>query len=103
MGMADKEEIVDIFSELRNFADNDVHPVVSPKNWHIYSKLRDLIDRAEADVLAMLKEHEPIKPIKVDEIYYCGKCRKGPIGFLGNEHNGDKFCRNCGQAVKWDV
>ena len=54
--MIDTEKIVEIFNELRNFADNDVHPVVSPENWQVYSKLRDLIDQAEEDVLAMMKE-----------------------------------------------
>jgi hypothetical protein len=56
--MIDTEKIVEIFSKLRNFADNDVHPVVSPENWHVYLKLCDLIDEAEADVLAILKENE---------------------------------------------
>lgn len=51
-----KEKIVEIFSELRNFADNDVHPVVSPENWHVYSELRDLIDHAEENVISILKE-----------------------------------------------
>lgn len=56
--MPDTEKIVEIFGELRNFADNEVHPVVSPENWHVYSKLHDLIDQAETDAVAMLKEQE---------------------------------------------
>lgn len=60
--MTDTEKIVEIFSELRNFADNDVHPVVSPENWHVYSKLRDLIDQAEADAVVLLKDQEAVVP-----------------------------------------
>jgi hypothetical protein len=36
-----------------------VHPVVSPDNWNIYSELRDLIDKAEKDTLALLKAQAP--------------------------------------------
>ena len=56
--MPDREKIVEIFSKLRNYADNDVHSVVNPENWHIYSKLCDLIDEAEEDVLVLLKDQE---------------------------------------------
>ena len=59
--MADKEKIVEIFSELRNFADNDVYPAVSPKKWHVYSKLCDLLDLAKEDVIAPMKEHDGLK------------------------------------------
>ena len=88
MADIDREKVIEILSRHKIMTFGD--------------KLYDGIQFDLGDVVAMLKEQEPIKPIKVDEMYYCGKCRKGPIGFLGNEHNGDKFCRNCGQAVKWD-
>ena len=65
--MADREDIVEIFSELRNFADNDIHPVVSPENWHVYSKLRDLIDHAEEAARALLKEQEA-RVMTLDEV-----------------------------------
>lgn len=72
--MADREEIVEIFSELSNFADNDVHPVVSPENWHVYSKLRDLIDHAEEYVLALLKEQEAQKQCLLKKCVICPHC-----------------------------
>ena len=94
--MADREEIVEIFSELRNFADNDVHPVVSPENWHVYSKLRDLIDQAEEYVLALLKEQEAVKP-KIDAfgLPYCPKCKT-------LVYNTWEFCPHCGKELKWE-
>lgn len=99
--MADREEIVEIFSELRNIADNDVHPVV----WHVYSKLRDLIDQAEEYVLAMLKEHETSNTGKA-RIFQCEKCGYGFDDiFLTDEHNYDiepNYCPNCGRSVKWE-
>lgn len=76
--MADREEIVEIFSELRNFADNDVHPVVSPENWHVYSKLCDLIDQAKEYVLALLKEKEAVVRCKDCKYAYLtddGECK----------------------------
>ena len=52
--------IVEVFDGLRNFADNDIHPIVSPENWHVYSELRDLIDKAEASIIILLKDQEAI-------------------------------------------
>lgn len=60
----------------------------------------DIIENA----IELLKEQEAVEPT-VSGIedhdghgswwYQCGKC-KMPIDY------GDKFCRRCGQAVKWD-
>ena len=56
------------------------------------------------DLLALLKEQEPVEPSVGDSNepvmygswwYRCGKC-KMPIDY------GDRFCRRCGQAVKWE-
>lgn len=101
----DREKVIGILDELRNFADNDVHPVVSPENWHVYSELRDLIDEAEASIITLLKEQEAIKPIYNEEKYgdhlpHCGSCKKVlPNNAVYGEIN---FCYYCGQAVKWE-
>lgn len=106
-GMDDKEETVEIFSELRNFADNNVHPVVSPENWRVYSKLCDLIDQAEEYVLAMLNEQEPVKAKDCADIVdgiqvgYCPKCDR-KIVWNPEKEETVAFCKYCGQAVKWD-
>jgi hypothetical protein len=56
------------------------------------------------DILALLKEQEPIEPYVCGSkepdgleswLYLCGKC-KTPI-----DHK-DRFCKRCGQAVKWN-
>ena len=54
-----------------------------------------------ADVLALLKAQEPVKPVferqfmTSIEIYDCGKCGTS-LGAKGIA----KYCMNCGQAVK---
>lgn len=98
--MSDREEIVEIFSELKNFADYDVHPVVSPENWNVYSKLRDLIDQAEEDALALLKEQEAKNVAWSLNRAHCPTCgelfpKKKDVQYI-------RFCSYCGQAVKWD-
>lgn len=56
------------------------------------------------DALALLKAREPMVPTMGCTVgyegqdswwYQCGKCET-PIDV------DDKYCRNCGQAVKWD-
>lgn len=50
-----------------------------------------------------LKEQEAVEPVTESSVYdpdtwffVCGSCKKGVID------RGDKFCRWCGQAVKWE-
>ena len=57
------------------------------------------------DALALLKEREPVKPIRINSItdgfsfaYACGKC----CYFLPRIGIAAKYCTNCGTAVKWD-
>jgi predicted nucleic acid-binding protein len=54
----DGEKVVKGLEELRNFADTDVHPVVSPDNWDIYSDLCDLIDEFGTDALAVIRQQQ---------------------------------------------
>ena len=42
--MIDREKVITHLDDLRQFADVDVHPIVSPENWDIYSTLCDYID-----------------------------------------------------------
>ena len=56
-------------------------------------KLRD-------DAISKIKSQEPVKPIVGHNIgptwwYACVEC-KGAIDI------GDKFCRHCGRALKWE-
>ena len=41
------EEIRKQLDEINMIVEDDVHPVVSPENWHIYSKLHDELERLE--------------------------------------------------------
>lgn len=101
-----REKIIAHLDNLRQFADVDVHPAVSPENWHIYATLCDYIDQIREEVETLLKEQEAVEPIsrqmsrfnkRLNEtIYWCGKC-KAPI-----EKN-QSYCGCCGQKVKWDV
>ena len=49
------EELID---ELRRFADNRVHPIVSPDHWNVYSQLVDFIDELDESLLQLLKEQD---------------------------------------------
>lgn len=60
-------------------------------------------ERICTDAIALLKEHEAIEPVTKSSVYdpdiwffVCGSCKKCVID------RGDKFCRWCGQAVKWN-
>lgn len=64
--MANMEKVTSKLNDLRQFADTEIHPIVSPDNWGVYSKLCDLIDLTTADILAMLKEQEP-RVLTLDE------------------------------------
>lgn len=49
------------------------------------------------DALALLKAQEPMEPTLrggIGGYWYCGACNY-------QISRGDKFCRYCGQAVKW--
>ena len=54
------------------------------------------------EAISLLKEQEAVEPVTQSSVYdpdtwfyVCGSCKKGVID------RGDKYCRWCGQAVKW--
>lgn len=50
------------------------------------------------EVIALLKAQEPVEPTLrggIGGYWYCGACNY-------QISRGDKFCRYCGQAVKWE-
>lgn len=78
-----KQEILDMFSDI-NFAYN---------NSSKYETLSSMLDE-------LLKEQEPVPPViqcdtKLMRFWRCGAC-----GVVITE--GDKFCRMCRRAVKWE-
>ena len=44
--MSDKDQLHEILEQIRCFADDVIHPMVSPERWDVYSELRDLADAA---------------------------------------------------------
>ena len=55
-----------------------------------------------ADALELLKEQEAVEPEvevlnEIDRLYRCPKCHKCFF------YEKQKYCEQCGQAVKWDA
>lgn len=49
-----------------------------------------------SDALALLLAQGPVEPIERNGFYYCGKCRRA---FTVHKQ---KYCADCGKAVKWE-
>ena len=47
------------------------------------------------DAIALLKEQEPVKPIRLENWYKCPSCS-------GNIVSNMEYCPRCGRKVKWD-
>ena len=68
------------------------------------------VNRLKMDALSLLKAQEAVKPhmdFDGHDVWRCGNC--GATIFHPehtqadeDERNYNKFCRHCGQAVKWD-
>ena len=55
----------------------------------------------------LVKEQEPVEPIFDEDNYIrCGKCKHHIVGIIaqdtGNAMQIQKYCSECGQAVKWE-
>ena len=97
--MADLENVITLLDDMRMFADLKVHEIVSPDNWNVYSELCDLIDLTKENALSLLKAQDAVLVIQREVanmlFWCCGSC-----GVAITE--GDRFCRICGRAVKWE-
>lgn len=68
-----------------------------------------LIRQQQARIAELEEAQKPIPPVVeqemdevcscIDDVYYCGKCRCRLYRFA--EKN--KYCSNCGKAVKWNA
>ena len=81
----------EIIERLENLAKHAVHCVGEPR---FVMSLDDGIALHEA--IDLLKAQESVEPIEREGFYYCGKCR-----YAFTVHR-QKYCSECGQAVKWD-
>lgn len=57
--MTRQEKAIKKLEELRNYANNTIHPIVSPDNWEVYSKFCDIIDEIEIETITLLKAQKP--------------------------------------------
>ena len=46
-----KETVIDMIDEMREYLDNKLHIVVSPANWNVYSELCDMVDKLKDELL----------------------------------------------------
>lgn len=85
-----KEQLV----EVRAYLDQELHPVVSPDHWNIYSELCDMVN----NISALLAKQEPIKVerrMEETEWNVCGNCGSHVIHKWA-------YCPYCGKRLKWD-
>ena len=77
--MIDREKIINLLSKYKNcsFGDKDEKVTVD-------------------DIIALLKAQEPVEPIENAGFYYCGACK---YAFTSVRQ---KYCSDCGRAVKWE-
>lgn len=91
-GVTDREKVV-----------NGLEHAVEVFDGRIFGPMYDMWMDATKDALALLKAQEPVEATVCNNDisgagswwYQCGKC-KMPIDPK------DRFCRHCGQAVKWE-
>lgn len=61
-----------------------------------YLSVNMCIPRLCDDAIALLREQEPVKPIKREDLLFCGGCKTAIYNFLN-------YCPRCGKKVDWDV
>lgn len=52
-----------------------------------------------------MKEQEAVAPYQNDAVWLCGNCEKEVVGWdddIDGKEYRYPFCRQCGQAVKWE-
>lgn len=88
--MVDREKIIVHLDDLRQFADVDIHPLVSPENWNIYATLCDYADQIKEEVEALLKEQDNCEncAIAIEDrqpIVNCKDCIYGKPTIFGDQ------------------
>ena len=53
------------------------------------------VERLKREALELLKEQEPVRPIRLENWWQCPSCS-------GNIVANMKYCPRCGKAVKWE-
>lgn len=103
MGEAQFEKVCKELEELRNFADTDVHPTVSPENWGVYSDLCDLIDEFGADALSLIRQQqERIAELEANRDAVASKT-SDLVGYLANLATTTKYFHGDHVDIPLDV
>lgn len=78
-----------------------------------YEKNCDVFDNAFSgtlvkDALELLKEQEPVKPVKTWDTYLCGNCNRNVYheerdGCLVLYEERYTYCPNCGKRLDWNA
>ena len=86
MGLSiDREKVIKEFEHMLNEAKGDYYDFV------------DLTVDFGEEILALLKEQEPVKPISISKVAWLYKCE------CGNHFTYKvKYCEKCGRSVKWN-
>jgi uncharacterized protein with PIN domain len=89
MMMPDREKVIKEFEHLLNEAKGN------------YQDFVDVTVDFGEEILSMLKEQEAVEPEvevlnEIDRLYRCPKCHKCFF------YEKQKYCDQCGQAVKWN-
>jgi len=87
--MPDREKVIKEFEHLLNEAKGN------------YQDFVDVTVDFGEEILSMLKEQEAVEPEvevlnEIDRLYRCPKCHKCFF------YEKQKYCDQCGQAVKWN-
>lgn len=69
--MPDLEKVIEGLKELRVYVDSELHQIVSPDNWSVYSRLRDLIDETDNKAIALLRAQQPPTDEGIKNAIYC--------------------------------
>jgi uncharacterized protein with PIN domain len=93
--MADREKVIKVIKGLE-----EAKEFIRTRSNGSASKICRLMDVCNAAII-LLKEQEAIEPEvdvlnEIDRLYRCPKCHKHFF------YRKQKYCDQCGQAVKWD-
>lgn len=93
--MVDRETVIDILGACGT-DDCDNCPLYNGEGCGCMDGFVTVPKAVLANAIALLREQEPVKPICGYGYFICGVC-KNPINSTSQ-----KFCSECGKAVKWD-
>ena len=89
--MTDREKVIDYLLIIRTWNEVGKAYAYDEMDKKEKTKTVEWID----DALTLLKEQEPVEPIRLENWWKCPSCS-------GNIVANMKYCPGCGRKVKWD-